>query len=98
MTPMVVLLIIHSIQAVSCLVFTFGIKNNRQSALFCLIIGSIVPFLMFIYIILAVILTTDCDGLVRTWIITDCIVFAFTVLSFLKWSYHIFQSRSQYSL
>lgn len=95
---MFVLMIIHLVQSIASLVFNFGISNNRSSTLFCVFVGALTPFVAYIYILAETIILSECDTLLRTWLITDLIILAISAAAFSYRSLRLYRKRDQLNL
>ena len=93
-----VLLAIHGLQFLFSVLFVYVIKDNLISAVVYILFATITPALMFIYVVISLFTTKGCQILMKNWIITDCIVYIFILLSVGGWISKIVKKRNNYSL
>lgn len=74
---MAVLLAVHSFQFFINILVIYFIKGFDNAIGTCVCCAQVVPFIVYIYIAVAVGVLHGCQDLMRTWLITDCIVFGF---------------------
>lgn len=90
---MFVLMAIHIVQSGASLINIYGITANRAASIFCVVVGAIIPFLAYTYIVLETIILAKCDSLLQIWLITDLQVLFFTVLSFIYRTWKNYRRR-----
>lgn len=79
----VALIVVHCIQALAAILIAFIVQIIYVSILVCFACISIVPFCFFIGIAISTGVTHGCQTMMKTWLITDCIVFAISQFYFI---------------
>lgn len=91
---MAVLLAVHSLQFLTHILYVYVIEDPLSSTLTCMCCLVLVPFIMYIYIAIAAGVLHGCQDLMKTWLITDCIIFAISTGYYIMWAAKIFNKRT----